>query len=228
MGSDPQNQNKRKNSFLFDESAILKSLTKSIEKKPKKKVIIRRNIYRKLKIISKDSIKIRNFDYYKFPFNPEIENDESKLFNLIYDEWLVALTDLYGKYVYQKQHFYVSIGNDIVIFGENVSCSLEFRDILERNQIKYTVVSNFLIIQMEDSPLIFDYILNIELNIMEKLPFILSKKKFTNSISYNTKIVELKRVKDKENMKWYYLIEGYLYGPDFVEYSDHELHFEKT
>ncbi|KRH92171.1 hypothetical protein M153_10386000853 [Pseudoloma neurophilia] len=220
------NSENNKNVTL-DESLILKSLTRQTNKKKVKKTVIPQVICKSIKIISQDRIKIPEIEYFKFPFNPDILNDKSKLFNLIYEEWIVALTDVYKKFISNSQIFYIHFMKSTIIFGNQILCTSEFEENLINEGIKYKKNGTMLLINNSDISILFDFILNFELLQLEKLPFILSKNKFTNSMTYSTKHEETKIVKYKNQIKRYHLVNGFLFAPDFEQFVHHELIFEK-
>lgn len=219
-------QKKENKKSSFDESLILKSLSKQNVKKVTQKPVIQKKICRAVKIISKYYLEIRKLDYFKFPFNPDITNDESKTFNLIYEEWTVALTDVYRRFGSIGQEFYISFFGSTIIFGKNILCTNELQETLEKQNILFNKTGNLIEVPQTECAGLFDYILNIDVQQFNKLPFILSKDKFLNSLTYSTKVSEMKRVQYKDDIKWYYLIDGYLFAPDFSIYSEHELIFE--
>lgn len=209
------------------ESLIFNKLKKKLIYKKIKKNLIEKKIYKKIKIISKKKLEIKIINYYKFPFNPYLENDNSKYFLLIQKEWFLALTNIYKLYRKNNQNFFIYFSNFFFIFEKEIFCSNNFKNILEKKKINFIEnnENNFLKI-INNHEILFDFILNVELNFNEKLPFILSKNKFYNSICYSTKIIEAKKVKFKNEIKFYYLIDGYLYGPDFEKYDEEEIIFE--
>lgn len=218
------NSKKSKTISSFNEKAIFDSLSKIVPvKKVKKKLNKNETICKRIKIISKKELEIENIKYYKYPFSPQIQNDGSPLFNILYEEWIVALTDLYKLYKSKKHNFYILFSNTLFIFADDIFCSLNFKEVLNKKKIKYVNDKNLLKILPDNDVLLFDYILNNDINVSDNLPFLLSKNPFINSMFYETKVIENKQFKFRNDKRWYYIIEGYLYLSDFVKYAENEI-----
>lgn len=184
-------------------------------------------IFRSVKIIANKKIELKQKEYYKLPFSTEILNDDTKLFKMIHHEWFVGLIDVYKRYCTDQHHFYVLISGNIVVFGKKITCTPDFQKTVEKQNISFKRVKNKLEIRSEDGPLLFDYILNISINHFEPIPFILSHKKFLNSTFYTSRVSQSQQIKSKNTTKWSYKIDGYVFGPDLVEYNEHDIHYEQ-
>lgn len=212
----------------FDDNIFLRHLAKKEVQTERRKTFNEKSIYKRLKIISDRELAGRCMEYFKFPFHTNIRNDKSSLFGLLYGEWLVALTAVFRNYKNSRgsKEFYVKFFDKILIFSDFLYCSPSFKEILENNEIVYEEARPMLKVSGIDICVMYDFIVNYQLNQNEKIPFILSRHKFTNGIVYETKFQEGLQVRDKGVLKCYYVIEGYLYGCDFEEYFQNDVFVE--
>ncbi|ELQ74601.1 hypothetical protein THOM_2515 [Trachipleistophora hominis] len=211
----------------FNDDVFIKQLVKrDTSRKVTPKKCSTMNIYRKVKIVSKNVLEGKRVEYFKFPFNTNIKKDDSDLYNLVYMEWLLAITSVYKNYKNKNEEFYVKFFDKMFIFSTALYCSSACKEILEQLEVEYLNEGSFLKVSGIDVALVYDYVINYEFKPKDKLPFILSKHKFTNSISYDSKFVENQLVRDRGVLKHYYVIEGYLYGHDFSEYFEEDVAVE--
>lgn len=216
--------NEIKDDKKFDDSIFFAQLLKNkVETTKNDEDRIKKNIYRRVKIISEQELKGKTMEYFKFPFNADIRNDNSKLFDLIYMEWLIAITSAFKNYRNNKAEFYVRFLDHVFIFSDILYCSTEFKNTLLHNEISYVEETQFLKVSGIDISMVYDYIVNYKLKLNEAVPFILSKCKFINSINYESKFTKTLMVKDRGVLKYYYVIEGYFYGSDFSEYFEKDI-----
>lgn len=184
------------------------------------------NIYRKVKIVSKKKLKGKHVEYFKFPFNTNIKNDSSDLYSLIYMEWLIAITSAFKNYRNRNEEFYIKFLDKLLIFSTDLYCSSACKEILDQLEIQYVDENSLLKVTGVGISLMYDYVINYELKPKDRMPFILSRHKFTNAISYESRFTESLMVRDRGVLKCYYVIEGYLYGCDFAEYFKEDVAVE--
>ena len=223
-----------------DDHSIISKLTKkhsnkqNKSKKPKLKTLSSTKIIHSLKIISPKILNFKTQSYYKIPFT-QYNNDNSYICKELIREIKNGLIKAFKNYLDDKLYFYLVFEDKEVLFEEFIKVPLSFKYILESNEINFAnnsdknsskassgaIKNEYLLIKdILDQKLFIDFIVNFKYSPSSKLPFIISKYQFENSIFYNTEFKHLNTIKDKGDIKYCYEIRGYLICDDFREFEE--------
>ncbi|KAI5150224.1 hypothetical protein ENBRE01_1367 [Enteropsectra breve] len=199
------------------DTAILGNLKKSKKHKSQPLVEKRIGIFRKLQFFTDKEISIPIKKYYKFPSFLNLKNDDSEIFKLIIGEYITAISTVYSNYRKFKEGFIVKYEEGLVLFGDSVLVSLDQEKMLKNNDIQYERSEGWLKICRDDVALLYDVIVNVDLNKGAYLPFILSEYEFDNAIVYHTKVEQGIVIKTGSLKEYAYTLVGPLYACDFLK-----------
>ncbi|ELA41868.1 uncharacterized protein VICG_01052 [Vittaforma corneae ATCC 50505] len=172
-------------------------------------------IFNKVTVVSKTELSIDSKKYYKFPFDISVINDESAIFGTIKEEFVIAFSSAYSNYRKFGESFKILINEEVFNFSSTVSCPASCSKLLKSNDIKYTVENGIAKIDQDDTGLVYDVIMNLDIPKGKRAPFILSKFEFENGIVFRTKIQKGPVIRNKECIEYSYILVGPLDTSDF-------------
>jgi hypothetical protein len=198
--------------------------------KPKKvlnfeKLKIKEGVFQKIKILSKNEIFLPVKKYYKFPFEMSLLNDESELFFKLKNTFTSAMACAYSNFRKFGESFVVIFLNDIFVFSKELKCTNGCLKLLKSNDISFIEKSDCILINDEDKALVYDIIMNTEIQKGKPLPFILSEFEFDNGIVYRTKLIKGPVVKIDKKIEYSYVLNGPFYSSDFNFDQDFEIDY---
>ncbi|TBU08715.1 DUF5095 domain-containing protein [Hamiltosporidium magnivora] len=199
---------------------------KNIESKPNIKEEVHKPILDNFNIIIEEKMDIKMIKYYKFPFSDQIKVSDTQLFAQLYAEWKIAFKNVFSNYRKYSYSFVMKFDSEFLIFDTFLQATLGMKKYFIKNDIKFEQLQNHLkILSPTDILLVYDFIINIEVNQLDNLPFIISKHEYYNSTVYETTITTLKPIKKAENIFFTYKINGYFLYEDFKEYINKQIKF---
>lgn len=212
----------------FTESDFLKILqkTKTTQEKPKTNYV-HNKIYKNMRIIAKEKLELRRLKYYKFPLYI-IKRDENKeWFDFWLNEWKKAFISIYKNFRDQNQKFYILYYNCVCLFEDGrVITDKNLKNKLDENEIEYKMSGEYSIVTGIDVALFFDSVINANYHKIGLLPLILSYEEFENGSMYYTNIKKETSVLYKNEISYYYFVDGYFYGGDYKNLFDNEITFD--
>lgn len=203
---------------------ILSCLKRPKSQQDEYKIIRKTGIFKKIMILSKSEISIPSKKYFKFPFDISIVNDESPIFNSIRDEFVNALASAYSNYRKFGESFKVLLNDDLIIFSNELRCSLSFSKLFLSNGIIFETEKDMIVVDRDDIGLVYDIIINIDIPKGKCMPFIMSEFEFENGIIFRTKIKKGPIVRSSSMIEYSYTLFGPLYSPDY--YFDDDVFLE--
>lgn len=148
----------------------------------------RNGIFSKIKIISYKEMSFNSIKLYKFPFDINIRNDDSESFNIIFNNYLSALSSVYSNFRRFEEPFKIQIDEEIIFFDEELKTTKGLEKMLINSDVDFIETGTFLTIDRSSLPMLYDMLLNLDIPKNGLLPFILSHYEFENGILYHIKI----------------------------------------
>lgn len=175
----------------------------------KKAVEIRAGIFSKLKIISKNELSFPAKKYYKFPFDISVVNDDSEIFQMMKDEFLTALGSCYSNYRKFLEPFKVIFNEAVFEFSDKgVRCPEKCARLLRMNEICFKDEGEYVRVEPKEVCLVYDVLMNSEIQKGKCLPFIISEYEFENGIMFRTRIKKGPTVRNGERIEFSYVLSG--------------------
>lgn len=221
--SKPLEANKMSSTTDDEILACIKKQKRPVESK---KIDRRYGIFKQIKILSKKEIIVPTKKYFKFPFEINVYNDGSSMFELFRNEFSSALSSVYANYRRFSEPFRVFLQGEVIDFSKNLKCTKGLSRMLTLNDVSFRTEADFLIVEDRDIGIVYDIVLNYDIPVGKPIPFILSEYEFENGIVFRSKFKREAIVKHREQTEFSYVLSGPFFSEDIFIDEDVHIYYD--